>query len=150
MSTDRDAGLQSPDVDTRAIIALVAGFLVFAAISVVGLHAYYVHEPAHEETPTPRQFPQPRLETRNRQDLAALLKRQREEFGSYAWVDRGHSLVRIPIAKAMQILAARGDSAYDAPATTAAPLPSPASTPMAAPKPTPTAAPTPTTTGGAP
>lgn len=155
MATDSDADLQKPDVDARAIVGLVAGFLVFTAIAVVGLRFYYVH--AHVgHAAGPREFPEPQLETHNHQDLGALQKRQRDQLQDYAWRDRERGLVRIPLERAMEIIASRGAAAYD-------PLKSPAPTPTSTPAPTPTpasaAAPTPTpapstapsqTPGGAP
>ena len=61
-------------------------------------------------TPSPRRFPEPRLEARSGEDLRALLKSQRDQFESYAWVDRGRGLARIPVARAMEIVAGRGAS----------------------------------------
>jgi hypothetical protein len=128
MATDLDAGPQPPDVAARSIVGLVFGFLVFVAASVAGLGVYYKHEHVGG-TAAPRQkFPEPRLETRNSQDLGPLLKVQREQFQSYAWVDRGRGLVRIPVARAMEIIAARGAGAYDPPESPKA-MPSPTSTP---------------------
>jgi hypothetical protein len=134
MATDSDADLQNPDVDARAIVMLVAGFLVFAAISVVGLRFYYMH--AHVgHAVGPRSFPEPRLETRNGQDLGALQKRQQGQLQVYAWRDREHGLVQIPLARAMEIIASRGAGAYG---------------PLEAPAPTPTSAPSPTSAGAPP
>jgi hypothetical protein len=127
MATDSDADLQNPDVDARAIVALVAGFLVFAAIAVVGLRFYYMH--AHVgHAVGPQEFPEPRLETHNRQDLGVLQKRQRGQLQDYAWRDRERGLVRIPLARAMEIIASRGAGAYD-PLEPPAPMAPPATTP---------------------
>lgn len=135
MATEPDADLQSPDVDARAILGLVGGFLIFTAASVVGLGVYYIH--AHVgPSLAPREFPQPRLETHNRQVLGALQKAQRAELQDYAWVDRDRGLVRIPVARAMQIVAARGVAAYDPPESPKpAPTPSPSPSSALAPPP---------------
>ena len=140
MATESDADLESPDVDARAILGLVGGFLIFTAASVVGLSVYYIHTHVNRSL-APREFPEPRLETRNRQDLGALLKMQRAELQDYAWVDRDRGLVRIPVARAMQIVAARGAAAYDPPES-----PKPAPTLPQTPEPTPS----PTPPGGSP
>jgi hypothetical protein len=115
MATDFDAGLQSPDVDTRSIVGLASGFLVFVAVSVVLLGVYYIHANVGAGSASPRQFPEPRLEMRSGQDLDALVKAQEDQFQSYAWVDRGRGLVRIPVSRALELLAARGAKAYDPP-----------------------------------
>jgi hypothetical protein len=52
---------------------------------------------------------------RSGQDLDALVKAQEDQFQSYAWVDRGRGLVRIPVSRALELLAARGAKAYDPP-----------------------------------
>jgi hypothetical protein len=113
MATDFDADLQSPDVDARSIVGFASGFLVFVAVSIVLLGVYYIHANVSAAPPSPRQFPEPRLEARSGQDLGALLKTQRDRFQSYAWVDRGRGLVRIPVSRAMAIVAAHGAKAYD-------------------------------------
>jgi hypothetical protein len=111
MATDTDADLENPDVDARAIVVLVAGFLVLAATSVVGLGFYYMH--AHVgHASAPRSFPEPRLETRNGQDLGALQRRQQGQLQVYAWRDRERGLVQIPLERAMEIIASRGAGAY--------------------------------------
>jgi len=146
MATDTDADLQKPDVDARAIVVLVAGFLIFAAISGVGLRFYYMH--AHVlQAVRPRKFPEPQLETHNRQDLGTLQKRQRGQLQDYVWRDRERGLVSIPLARAMEIIASRGAGAYD-PLVPPAPTPTPTSATAPAPTPMPTsaAAPTPATT----
>jgi hypothetical protein len=115
MATDFDAGLQSPDVDARSIVGFASGFLLFVAVSIALLGVYYIHANVRVASPSPRQFPEPRLEARSGQELGALLKTQRHQFQSYAWVDRGRGLVRIPVSRAMEIVAARGAKAYDPP-----------------------------------
>jgi hypothetical protein len=131
MATDTDADLQKPDVDARAIVALVAGFLIFAAISGAGLRFYYMH--AHVgHAVGPREFPEPRLETRNGQDLGALQRRQQGQLQVYAWRDRERGLVQIPLEGAMEIIASRGAGAYG-PLEPPAPTPTPSQTPAGAP-----------------
>ena len=143
MSTDTDADLQNPDVDARAIVMLVAGFLIFAAISGIGLRFYYMH--AHVGLAIqPRSFPEPRLETRNGQDLDVLQKRQRGQLQDYVWRDRERGLVRIPLARAMEIIASRGAGAYDplgTPAPTSGPTSAAAPAPPSTPSLTPAGAP---------
>jgi hypothetical protein len=122
MATDFDADLQSPDVDARSVVGFASGFLVFVAVSIVLLGVYYIHANVSAAPPSPGQFPEPRLEARSGQDLGALLKAQRDQFQSYAWVDRGRGLVRIPVSRAMEIVAARGAKAYD-PLEPSSPMP---------------------------
>ncbi len=52
--------------------------------------------------------PAPRLQTQPRAALEALRQREDSELNSYAWLDREHKAVRIPIDRAMELLAERG------------------------------------------
>lgn len=49
--------------------------------------------------------PEPRLQVRPADDLALFQKEQQETLNSYAWVDREAGVARIPIQRAMEILA---------------------------------------------
>ena len=56
-----------------------------------------------------QQFPTPRLETDDgNQDLADLHEREDLLLNYYSWVDRSKGTVRIPIERAMEIVAQRG------------------------------------------
>jgi hypothetical protein len=51
--------------------------------------------------------PEPRLQTDPLADLARLRAAEDDQLHGYAWVDRQAGRVRIPIERAMEILAAR-------------------------------------------
>lgn len=53
-------------------------------------------------------FPQPVLEDNERQQFGTLAEKQDEVLASYDWVDQKNGVVRIPIDKAMDLLAQRG------------------------------------------
>ena len=56
-----------------------------------------------------RQFPTPRLETDDgNQDLADLHDREELLLNHYSWIDRSKGTVRIPIERAMEIIAQKG------------------------------------------
>ncbi len=50
--------------------------------------------------------PAPQLELTEKEDLAAQLSAERQILSSYGWVDREHGIVRIPIDRAIDLLAA--------------------------------------------
>jgi hypothetical protein len=52
--------------------------------------------------------PQPTLQTSPRQDLLNQRAKEDAILESYAWVDEGQGLVRIPIERAMELVAKRG------------------------------------------
>lgn len=55
-----------------------------------------------------QRFPGPNLEIDPHNDLVALRARNEAELNSYGWVDRTNGIVRIPIERAMDLLAQRG------------------------------------------
>jgi hypothetical protein len=61
----------------------------------------------------PERFPAPRLQADPAADLHAFRAEQERALKGYGWTDREHGLARIPVDRAMQILARRGAAAYD-------------------------------------
>lgn len=57
---------------------------------------------ARSEPPLPRLQPNPRA------DLLAFRAEEDAVLQTYAWVDKGRGIVRVPIERAMEILAQRG------------------------------------------
>jgi hypothetical protein len=60
--------------------------------------------------------PAPILQTNPSADLRALRAREQAVLDTYGWIDRERGLVRIPIEKAMDLLAKRGILARPKPA----------------------------------
>lgn len=52
--------------------------------------------------------PQPQLQVAPRQDLSQMRKAQEAILSSYGWVDQSSGVVRIPIDRAIDLLAERG------------------------------------------
>jgi hypothetical protein len=53
-------------------------------------------------------FPSPRLETDERNQLDEVRRAEEEKLNSYGWVDQKAGTVRIPIERAMDLVAERG------------------------------------------
>jgi len=53
-------------------------------------------------------FPKPVLEHSEMQQFNAVVEKQDQTLASYDWVDKDKGIVRIPIDKAMELLAQRG------------------------------------------
>ncbi len=127
-------------IEIVPVVAIAAAFVLFAAISAALLYLYYAANTKSVQPPDPRPFPKPALETTPLLDLQALQQRQNAQLTGYAWVDRSRGIVRIPIERAEQLIAARGGEAFDPipqapqPAPAANP-PSPPAQPSASPKP---------------
>ena len=53
-------------------------------------------------------FPQPRLETNEPMEINDFRVQEEKTLNSYGWVDQQAGVVRIPIARAMELLVQRG------------------------------------------
>ena len=53
-------------------------------------------------------FPKPVLEHSEMQQFNAIVEKQDQTLATYDWVDKDKGIVRIPIEKAMELLAQRG------------------------------------------
>lgn len=112
LSMDRGAP-EAPGVAAGAILATALGFVAFTAVSLGGLYVYF-----RSQTPGPliapqRTFPEPRLQFDPHGDLARLRADQQNSLTGYAWVDQKQGLVRIPIERAMRMIAERGARGMD-------------------------------------
>ena len=56
----------------------------------------------------PLSFPQPRLETNERTQLTEYIQKQDQKLLTYDWIDKDTGTVRIPIDRAMDLIAQRG------------------------------------------
>jgi hypothetical protein len=54
------------------------------------------------------QFPAPALQSNPSVDLQTYKSRAEQELNTYGWIDRPHGVVKIPIERAMNLLATRG------------------------------------------
>lgn len=137
-----------------AEIGLVVKFAVFlavvsaiVAVLMVGFHKYLVarqtaaNPPQHpmavgRQDPLP---PPPRLQSYPFSDITALRREEDQLLNRYSWVDRNAGIVRIPVERAIELLAERGLPHRSAPEaaeeTTPASAPAPAADETAAPAP---------------
>lgn len=132
--------MPEPDnVDARRLTWIAGATLVFLASALAVLGAIYSHQGQIKAPPPPQPFPQPRVTADETVELKHILDKQRQELSGYHWADQGHTLIQIPIERAMQLIAQKGAHAYDPVAAIAGALASPqagaerATTPSAAP-----------------
>jgi hypothetical protein len=100
-------------VSNRRVAMFAAGYMGLLAASIGILYAVYAGKVPPDHKPAVRQFPPPRLEGHPSAALDALLAKQRVELNRYGWANADRTLVKIPIERAMGIIAARGAHAYD-------------------------------------
>jgi hypothetical protein len=68
-----------------------------------------------ESDPAALEAPAPRLQVRPEIDLAAFRAQEAAILASYAWVDKEHGIVRIPVEDAMRLVAEQGLPAFPVP-----------------------------------
>jgi len=107
------------DVDNRGVL-LFGFWLGLSTLVIVGLIWIFLRvlERGSDKTQRPiepqvavalrRTPPEPRLEADPLALRRSLNTRENAELSSYGWVDRGAGIVRIPIDKAMAMIAANG------------------------------------------
>ena len=115
---------QPAGIHNRAVLLVVGGFLLFVGAAIAGMLLFLNTQAPGAFTPrAERRFPSPELQTFPEADLTRFEAAQRARLTAYAWVDRDHNIASIPIDEAMQLVAGRGDQAYDALQPTPAPPP---------------------------
>lgn len=112
IETHGDERLETPQVRLRPVLYSALGALLLLALSVAVLRAVYYWQVPVQSFPAPAKFPQPRVETGQRAERDRLAREQNARLSGYHWVDRNSGIIQIPIARAMQILAAEGASGW--------------------------------------
>ncbi|HLK20180.1 MAG TPA: hypothetical protein VKT81_14585 [Bryobacteraceae bacterium] len=118
-STPNGVGHETREISVRFIVVslliLLAGtFLV--AILVIGIFKFFsqTYQPNELAKQSVQQIPpQPRIEVEPFQQLIDVHAREEHVLNSYAWVDKSQGIVRIPIDKAIDAIAAKGLPTHD-------------------------------------
>lgn len=105
---------ESPGVDNRVVLWCAFAVLALLGIAIGGLHAVYDYDVPRKSVPAPAQFPQPRVVTseRDQAELHRLREEQSKRLQAWGWADARHTLVQIPIDRAMKLLVQKGKDAY--------------------------------------
>lgn len=128
------AEFEREDLSSKSVFAFLAGLavmLVLCSFLVAGIYHYLdAQEKAHQPVQNPllpaasadtrslnygkteeqikTTFPEPRLESTERTEINDFRMREEKTLNSYGWVDEKAGTVRIPIERAMQLVAERG------------------------------------------
>lgn len=94
-----------------AALALIIGATLVASYGL--FQFFYTGVTRARPLPSPLSYsreptPEPRLSVNPGEDLATLRAEENNVLNSYDWVDRDKGIVRIPIERAIEILAQRG------------------------------------------
>lgn len=121
-----EVGHEERDVHAAPVALAVVGLAVICVAAFFSMHVLFnvlaVLESKQTAAPSPlagayglKEPPSPRLQTSPLQDLLDLRARDAAALHAYAWVDRDAGVVRIPIERAIAVLAERGLPARVAP-----------------------------------
>lgn len=108
--------------------AILAGSLLLVVLGMYELAQHWLHlEPDQPVATLP---PQPRLQPDPASDIATERMQQRARLDRYEWIDRDAGIARIPVTRAMQLLATQPASSSPGvnPPQEQQPPPAPAST----------------------
>ena len=116
-ATGSPAGHELSDLKAGSIALFGIGVVIAMALAVV-IASFLIHTRAvrHEkrEAPAPRlarervTISQPRLQVGGVNELREMRAGEDTMLNSYGWVDREAGIVRIPVDRAMEILAMKG------------------------------------------
>jgi hypothetical protein len=106
-------GFEERDVNVSRVWAsgaVVVLVCVFGLAGALGVFRYFRggQTPPEGRIPVAERPPAPRLQQHERTDLKQMRADEDQILGSYGWVDRGNGIVRLPIDRAIYVLAQRG------------------------------------------
>lgn len=110
-------GHETSDASLKAVALLVAltlGFVVVGVVSMYFLYGFVIeYQASKDKPPSPLEdsrvpFTGPRLQVAPPLDMEEMEAAENEVLDSYDWIDREAGIVRIPIDRAMDLLAERG------------------------------------------
>ena len=110
------AGAYDAELKLRPIVGFSVGVIVVTLIAAALMwwmsNVFKRQEEAQDRAPSPLPEarldsipPGPRLQPSPPRDMEALRARDRDALTTYGWVDRSHGVARIPIDRAISILA---------------------------------------------
>jgi hypothetical protein len=105
-------GYESATLRAPRILVIAAGSLLLLFGSIGGLAIVYRIDAPSASPPPPRVFAEPRLRVDEAGQLHERQAHQRAELEQYRWIDKQNGVIRIPVARAMELIAKRGADAY--------------------------------------
>jgi hypothetical protein len=114
--TPRNPGYERRDVPARSIGWVVAGFIGVMVVIFAGVWWMFLYYRGIDSRRDVRLSvipqastipPEPRLQISPTADLAGYLQEQNHLLNSYEWISRDQGKVRIPISRAMELIAQR-------------------------------------------
>ena len=104
---------ESPGVNLSFVGWTAFAALLLVLIAIFGGYGVYRAATSPRPLPPPEAFPRPRVDTSDREELQRIRDAQSAKLEAWGWADDQHTLVQIPIERAMQLLAGKGANAFD-------------------------------------
>ncbi len=113
----RGPGYERRDIAVKPLLIFAVALIVLAVPVFFGmawlLKSFDTREAARATAVSPiaaeRQIPpEPRLELNERESFVQLRQKEEQLLNNYAWVNRTTDTVRIPVSRAMELIAERG------------------------------------------
>jgi hypothetical protein len=107
-------GYETADINVWAVGKFAIYLVVVVILSVAllfGLMKYFQAQEAQERAQTiepENVFPEPRLERHEALDLEKFRARENQTLDTYGWVDQSKGVVRLPIDRAIDVVAQKG------------------------------------------
>lgn len=109
-------GYEKQDVGFRFAILFIAGIIVFTVLTMVALFVIYpilTPEGARARRETAQEVqrrlpPGPVLQANPAVDMQRFREQELRKVSTYGWVDERRGIVRVPVDRAMEIVAQRG------------------------------------------
>jgi hypothetical protein len=145
-NTHDPVGHEETDAEIAPLVRSAIFLAVITAITAALTVGFYRYLDAREQTEKAPRYPlavgmerplppTPRLQTYAFDDIKGLRREEAKLLDHYAWVDKNAGTVRVPVSRAIELLADRGlphrAAVAQAPAAVAAPAPAPAVAPPA-------------------
>src|SRR4051812_48342553 len=115
--TARQLGHEARDVNVRGVVWFAAGLVVCAVvIHLVVAGLFVVFKRGHQSPDPPSRIvlephvlaPEPRLQANPIPEMNRFRASDEEKLNSYGWIDKERGIARIPIDRAMDLIAQRG------------------------------------------
>ncbi|HEX4112917.1 MAG TPA: hypothetical protein VH020_10305 [Stellaceae bacterium] len=103
-----DVAVERRDVPPWLAAALAAGMAVFLVLTAIAVSLVYPRSMRGPSDAPRTVTAQPRLQIDPVHDLVVFRAAEERALDSYGWIDKERGVVRIPIAQAMQDVAAQG------------------------------------------
>lgn len=104
---------EPPAIGTAFVGWSAFGTLLLLLLAIGGLYGIYHAVVPARILPVPQSFPKPRVDTTEGDELRRIQDSQIKKLQTWQWADSQHSLIQVPIERAMQLLENKGASAYE-------------------------------------